>query len=198
MAAAGAILARSFPLSDGSRDARPDRASVPPHTDRQSEGFFMDYGHDLLFGTFITPAAQRPHHAVELAVVADRSGGDQIEAMGGPRRTPGEAVDALEEAISIIRKVWAAHKAGPVFFDGKHYRVSGAARGPAPAHAVEIWVGAGMPRMLRLVGRMADGWSVPIFVLGTDEAATIERFAAEVVPHTRELVAAERRAAAAA
>ena len=33
----------------------------------------MDYGHDLLFGTFITPAAQRPQHAVELAVVADRA-----------------------------------------------------------------------------------------------------------------------------
>jgi hypothetical protein len=31
----------------------------------------MDYGHDLLFGTFISPAAQRPQHAVELAV-ADR------------------------------------------------------------------------------------------------------------------------------
>jgi hypothetical protein len=31
------------------------------------------YGHELLFGTFITPAAQRPHHAVELAVVADRA-----------------------------------------------------------------------------------------------------------------------------
>jgi alkanesulfonate monooxygenase SsuD/methylene tetrahydromethanopterin reductase-like flavin-dependent oxidoreductase (luciferase family) len=302
----------------------------------------MDYRHDPLFGTFITPAAQRPHHAVELAVVADRagldlltfqdhpyqpgfldtwtlltyvaartsrvrlshnvlnlplrppvmlaraaasvdllSGGrfelgigagrvwDQIEAMGGPSRTPGEAVEALEEAIAIIREVWAADKPGPVFFDGKHYRVSGAARGPEPAHDVEIWVGAGMPRMLRLVGRMADGWSVPIrlflpggpptlaepnraidqaataagrdpsavrriltfpgrfarsrgslldgppaqwaeeladmallygvgtFVLGADEAATIERFAAEVVPRTRELVAAERQAAAA-
>jgi hypothetical protein len=24
----------------------------------------MDYGHELLFGTFITPAAQQPHHAV--------------------------------------------------------------------------------------------------------------------------------------
>jgi alkanesulfonate monooxygenase SsuD/methylene tetrahydromethanopterin reductase-like flavin-dependent oxidoreductase (luciferase family) len=303
----------------------------------------MDYGHELLFGTFISPAAHRPHHAVQLAVVADRAGldlvtlqdhpyqpgfldtwtlltyvaartsrvrighnvlnlplrqppvmlaraaasvdllsgarfelgigagrvWDQIEAMGGPRRTPGEGVDALEEAIAIVREVWAADKPGPVFFDGKHYRVSGAARGPAPAHDVEIWVGAGMPRMLRLVGRMADGWSVPIrlflpggpptlaepnraideaaaaagrdpsavpriltfpgrfstsrgglldgppaqwaeeladmalrygvgtFVLGADEAETIERFAAEVVPRTRELVAAERQAAAA-
>ena len=301
----------------------------------------MDYGHELLFGTFITPAAQRPHHAVELAVVADRAGLDLVtfqdhpyqpgfldtwtlltyvaartsrvrlshnvlnlplrppvmlaraaasvdllsggrfelgigagrvwdatEAMGGPRRTPGEAVEALEEAITIIREVWAADKPGGVFFDGKHYRAWGAPRGPAPAHDVGIWVGAGMPRMLRLVGRRADGWSVPIrlflpggpptlaepnrvideaaaaagrdpsavrriltfpgrfsrlrgglldgppaqwaeeladmalrygvgaFVLGSDEAATIERFAAEVVPATRELVAAERHAAA--
>jgi alkanesulfonate monooxygenase SsuD/methylene tetrahydromethanopterin reductase-like flavin-dependent oxidoreductase (luciferase family) len=304
----------------------------------------MDYGHDLLFGTFITPAAQRPRHAVELAVVADRAGldlvtfqdhpyqpgfldtwslltyvaartsrvrlshnvlnlplrqppamlaraaasvdllsdarfelgigagrvWDAIEAMGGPRRTPGEAVDALEEAITIVREVWAADKPGPVLFDGNHYRAWGAPRGPAPAHDVEIWVGAGMPRMLGLVGRRADGWSVPIrlflpggpptlaepnrvideaaiaagrdpsairriltfpgrfsrsqgglldgppaqwaeeladmtlrygvstFVLGADDAATIERFAAEVAPATRELVAAERYAAAAA
>lgn len=33
----------------------------------------MDYGHELLFRTFITPAVQRPHHAVELAVVADQA-----------------------------------------------------------------------------------------------------------------------------
>src|SRR5919107_5678869 len=31
---------------------------------------------------------------------------DAIEAMGGPRRTPGESVDALEEAIRIIRTLW--------------------------------------------------------------------------------------------
>ena len=37
----------------------------------------MDYGHELLFGTFM-PAAQRPHHAVELAVVADRAGLDLV------------------------------------------------------------------------------------------------------------------------
>jgi alkanesulfonate monooxygenase SsuD/methylene tetrahydromethanopterin reductase-like flavin-dependent oxidoreductase (luciferase family) len=283
-----------------------------------------DYGHDLLFGTFITPAAHRPRHAVELALVADRAGldlvtfqdhpyqpgfldtwtlltyvaartarvrlshnvlnlplrppvmlaraaasvdllsgarfelgigagrvWDAIEAMGGPRRTPGESVEALEEAITIIREVWATEKPGPVFVDGKHYRALGTARGPAPAHDVGIWVGGGMPRMLRLVGRRADGWSIPItlflpggppalaepnrlideaaqaagrdpsavrriltfpgqfaraeeladialrygvgaFVLGADEPAMIERFAAEVVPATRELVAAER------
>jgi alkanesulfonate monooxygenase SsuD/methylene tetrahydromethanopterin reductase-like flavin-dependent oxidoreductase (luciferase family) len=30
--------------------------------------------------------------------------------------------------------------------------------GPAPAHRVEIWVGAYRPRGLRLIGRLADGW----------------------------------------
>jgi hypothetical protein len=45
---------------------------------------------------------------------------------------------------------------------------------------------------------MALRYGVGAFVLGSDEAATIERFAAEVVPATRELVAAERHAAATA
>jgi alkanesulfonate monooxygenase SsuD/methylene tetrahydromethanopterin reductase-like flavin-dependent oxidoreductase (luciferase family) len=39
-------------------------------------------------------------------------------------------------------------------------------------------------------------YGVSAFVLGADDPATIERYAAEVAPATRELVAAERRAAA--
>ncbi len=31
---------------------------------------------------------------------------DAVEAMGGPRRTPGESVEALEEAIDVIRQIW--------------------------------------------------------------------------------------------
>ncbi|MFI9638778.1 LLM class flavin-dependent oxidoreductase [Micromonospora sp. NPDC051925] len=83
---------------------------------------------------------------------------DAIEANGGRRLTPGQAVDALDEAIRIIREVWAADRRGGVRVDGEHYRVVGAKRGPAPAHPVGIWVGAYKPRMLRLVGRAADGW----------------------------------------
>jgi hypothetical protein len=33
---------------------------------------------------------------------------DAIEAISGPRRSPGESVDALEEAIAINRDFWAA------------------------------------------------------------------------------------------
>jgi alkanesulfonate monooxygenase SsuD/methylene tetrahydromethanopterin reductase-like flavin-dependent oxidoreductase (luciferase family) len=81
---------------------------------------------------------------------------DAIEAMGGPRRTPTEAVEALEEAIAIIRQALAEERS--VRLDGRYYRVRNYHPGPAPAHRIEIWIGAYRPRMLRLIGRLADGW----------------------------------------
>jgi len=199
-----------------------------------------DYGHNLSFGTFITPANERPQDAVELASLTEQSGLDlvtfqdhpyqpafldtwtllswvaaktttvhlsgnvinlplrppavlaraaasldllsggrfelglgagafweAIEAMGGPRRTPGQGVDALEEAIEIIRAIWDPAGRHAVNLDGEHYRIHGAKPGPEPAHDVSIWLGAVKPRMLGLTGRKADGWlpSLPYFTL---------------------------------
>lgn len=81
---------------------------------------------------------------------------DAIEAMGGPRRTPAEAVAALAEAIEIIRALWTPGRG--VRRDGAHYRLAGAKPGPVPVHPVGIWLGAYKPRMLELTGRAADGW----------------------------------------
>jgi alkanesulfonate monooxygenase SsuD/methylene tetrahydromethanopterin reductase-like flavin-dependent oxidoreductase (luciferase family) len=81
---------------------------------------------------------------------------DAIDAAGGVRLAPGAAVDALEEAIGVIRAMWAG--AGSVRLDGVHHRAVGLHSGPAPVHPVAIWVGAYKPRMLRLTGRLADGW----------------------------------------
>ena len=190
-----------------------------------------DYGHKLLFGTFITPVAQPAMQAVELAMVADRvgldlatfqdhpyqpsfydtwtllsyvasrtkqihvsanvlnlplrqpaviarsaasldllSGGrvelgigaggfwDAIEAMGGRRLTPGQSIVALEEAIKIIREIWAAEERSGVRVNGTYYQAKGTKRGPAPAHNIGIWIGAYKPRILNLTGRVADGW----------------------------------------
>ena len=83
---------------------------------------------------------------------------DAIEAMGGTRLTPGEGVTALGEALEIIRGVWDASESSPLRVDGTFHRVNGAKRGPAPAHPIPIWLGAYKPRMLRLIGRSADGW----------------------------------------
>lgn len=81
---------------------------------------------------------------------------DGIVAEGGPRRSPGEAVVATGEAIEVMRALWSG---GPgTRREGEHYSLYGAAPGPAPAHDISVWVGAVGPRMLRLVGRTADGW----------------------------------------
>jgi alkanesulfonate monooxygenase SsuD/methylene tetrahydromethanopterin reductase-like flavin-dependent oxidoreductase (luciferase family) len=202
-----------------------------------------DYGHDLLFGSFIGPHAAQADAVVALAEVSERSGldlvtfqdhpyqpgfldtwtllsfvaartqrirlsanvlnlplrppavlaqaaasldilsggrfelglgagafWDAIEAMGGRRLTPGQAVDALEEAIGIIRASWAADERGGIFRKGDYYSVDGAKRGPAPAHDVSIWLGALKPRMLELVGRAADGWLPSLPYLGSLDA----------------------------
>lgn len=83
---------------------------------------------------------------------------DAIEAMGGTRLTPGQAVTALEEAIDLIRELWRADERRGVFTDGRYHRVHGAKRGPRPAHDLPIWIGAYKPRMLALTGRKGDGW----------------------------------------
>jgi hypothetical protein len=90
-------------------------------------------------------------------------------AAGGPRRTAGEAVTALEEAIEIIRGVWAGE--GSVSVEGEHYRIKGLHSGPAPAHPMGVWVGAYGPRMLRLTGRLGDGWLPSMGYVGPDKLA---------------------------
>jgi alkanesulfonate monooxygenase SsuD/methylene tetrahydromethanopterin reductase-like flavin-dependent oxidoreductase (luciferase family) len=83
---------------------------------------------------------------------------DQVAGYGGPRRSAGEAVEALEEAIQIMRRLWGAE--GTVEFAGAHYQLAGAKAGPLPARQLPIWLGALKPRMLELTGRLADGWSI--------------------------------------
>lgn len=288
-----------------------------------------DYGHELLFGTFVTPTAQNSRKVIDLAVTADRAGLDlvtfqdhpyqpsfldtwtllsyvaarterihvagnvinlplrppavlaravasldilsggrvdlgigagafweAVEAMGGRRLTAAQGVDALREAITLIRELWDTGTRGGVRLDGDYYQAAGAKRGPAPVHDVPIWVGAYKPRMLALTGTHGDGWlpsmeyipggvaglpglnariddaalgagrapedirrlmnfmrpsqassrdwaeelagltlnhGITAFLIGGDDQAITERYAAEVAPAVRTLVAAERR-----
>ena len=81
---------------------------------------------------------------------------DAVVGMGGPRRSPGEAVRSVEEAIEVMRLVWSEERS--LRFDGEIYRLAGMRPGPRPAHRIGIWLGVGGPRMLKLTGRLADGW----------------------------------------
>jgi alkanesulfonate monooxygenase SsuD/methylene tetrahydromethanopterin reductase-like flavin-dependent oxidoreductase (luciferase family)/FAD/FMN-containing dehydrogenase len=83
---------------------------------------------------------------------------DAMATMGAPLLTPAEAVSGLDEALDIIRGIWNTTDPSPLQVDGVHHRVFGAARGPAPAHEIPIWVGAYKPRMQRIIGRKGDGW----------------------------------------
>lgn len=79
-----------------------------------------------------------------------------VQAYGGPAWTPGQAVSALEEAIQVIRLLWSGQHG--IRFEGRYHRLAGAHSGPVPDHPVAIWLGAYKPRMLSMVGRLADGW----------------------------------------
>ncbi len=82
---------------------------------------------------------------------------DAIEGMGGRRLRPGEAVEALSEALDILRGLWDTRHA---FFshEGRFYAVPGTQPGPEPAHPISIWIGGYRRRMLELIGRKGDGW----------------------------------------
>jgi alkanesulfonate monooxygenase SsuD/methylene tetrahydromethanopterin reductase-like flavin-dependent oxidoreductase (luciferase family) len=80
--------------------------------------------------------------------------------MGGPTWTPGQALAALEEAVTVMRGMWSGEPR-PLFFEGQHYSLRGVQPGPPPAHPIPIWVGANAPRALALTGRVADGWVSP-------------------------------------
>jgi alkanesulfonate monooxygenase SsuD/methylene tetrahydromethanopterin reductase-like flavin-dependent oxidoreductase (luciferase family) len=91
----------------------------------------------------------------------------QIARMGGPDRTPKESVDALEEAIDVIRLMWSGERS--VSFEGSYYRLEDARPGPTPVHPMGIWLGAFRPRMISLAGSKADGWLPSFGVLSADE-----------------------------
>lgn len=83
---------------------------------------------------------------------------DAIKAMGGKKHSPKEAVDALIEAIDIIRGMLDLSGDDYLTFQGEYHSLKRAQRGPLPVHDVPIWLGGYKPRMLRLIGEKADGW----------------------------------------
>ncbi|MCI2423852.1 LLM class flavin-dependent oxidoreductase [Saccharopolyspora sp. K220] len=88
---------------------------------------------------------------------------ESIVAEGGPMRTAGQSIEALEEATYLIRALWTSKE--DVEFRGGYYRLGGARPGPPPLHEISIWFGAYQPRMLRVVGAIGNGWisSSPFF-----------------------------------
>jgi alkanesulfonate monooxygenase SsuD/methylene tetrahydromethanopterin reductase-like flavin-dependent oxidoreductase (luciferase family) len=91
---------------------------------------------------------------------------DAVVGMGGPRRRAGESIDALEEAVRLIRAVLDGERV--VRSAGPHYPVPGYPPGPPPAHRMQIWIGAYRRRGLDLIGRLGDGWVPSMAYLAPD------------------------------
>lgn len=96
---------------------------------------------------------------------------DGVAAMGGERRTPGEAVEALEEAIAVLRALWTPGRGARLA--GEHYELRGAKPGPFPVHPIGLWIGSYKPRMLELTGRLGNGWLPSSMYADPDQLAAM-------------------------
>ncbi|HZD74550.1 MAG TPA: LLM class flavin-dependent oxidoreductase [Actinomycetota bacterium] len=152
------VAIQDHPYMRGFLDAWTLLATLVPQTTRVA--FFPDVSNLPL-----RPPAMLAKAAASLDVLSGGrvelglgAGGyqDAIAAMGGPRRSPAQAVAALSEAIDVIRLVWGDERA--VRYQGRFYHLTGLHPGPRPPHPIGIWLGGGRPRMLALTGSKADGW----------------------------------------
>ncbi len=70
--------------------------------------------------------------------------------------TPAERYERLEDAVAILRGLWANES---FTYEGKQLSVAEGVVDPKPVDGtIPIFLGAGKPRMMRLTGRVADGW----------------------------------------
>lgn len=125
----------------------------------------------IRFGPLVSPVTFRsPVDVGRMAAQLDvLSGGRFVMGLGAgwneaehrtygiPFPHVGERFDRLEEALQVIRALWAE---GPAAFAGQFYRLDGADCLPKPARRVPILIGGGgEKRTLGLVARYADEWN---------------------------------------
>jgi len=114
----------------------------------------------------------------------------EYDAYGIDVVPPGEAVAALAEACTIIKRMWSEDR--PFDFHGRCYQLNGAICEPKPVQRPRppIMIGAGGERSaLRVVAQHADIWASPAWTAGEfrhkgavldDHCAAIGRDPAEI------------------
>jgi alkanesulfonate monooxygenase SsuD/methylene tetrahydromethanopterin reductase-like flavin-dependent oxidoreductase (luciferase family) len=79
----------------------------------------------------------------------------EFRAFGLPVRPPKEKVDALAEAIEVMRRLWSGEA---VTFRGEHYSLEAGQIAPPADRPIPLWLGVYGRRALGIAGRVADGW----------------------------------------
>lgn len=105
----------------------------------------------------------------------------EYDAHGLPYHDFGHSVAALDEALTVIRRLWTENE--PFDFDGKHVRLTGAYGCPKPVQRPHppILVGGRSAATLRVAAEHANLWNIPsgdIDVL-TERSARLDRYCAE-------------------
>jgi alkanesulfonate monooxygenase SsuD/methylene tetrahydromethanopterin reductase-like flavin-dependent oxidoreductase (luciferase family) len=80
-------------------------------------------------------------------------------AHGLPFLDTDAAVASLDEACTVIKRLWTAD--APFDFDGDHVQLTGAFCNPKPITPTAILIGGRSQATLRLVARHADIWNIP-------------------------------------
>ena len=83
-------------------------------------------------------------------------GAKAAASYGMPFADRAERIRRLEEAVTLIRLLWAG---GPVSFEGEFYRLADAYAYPVPDPIPRILIGAQSPGGVRLAARIGDGWA---------------------------------------
>jgi alkanesulfonate monooxygenase SsuD/methylene tetrahydromethanopterin reductase-like flavin-dependent oxidoreductase (luciferase family) len=84
---------------------------------------------------------------------------EEYLAYGYPFPSAGVRIDQLDEAVRLIKVMWAE---SPATWQGKYFQVSEAYSNPRPDPSPEILIGGGgEQRTLRVVARHADWWNLP-------------------------------------
>jgi alkanesulfonate monooxygenase SsuD/methylene tetrahydromethanopterin reductase-like flavin-dependent oxidoreductase (luciferase family) len=93
---------------------------------------------------------------------------EECTSYGIPFPRPLERIQRLEEAIEIIKELWTRDD---VSFSGKYYTLKDAVLNPKPVQKPHppIWTGImhGRRRMLRVIARHADAWTISSLYLPT-------------------------------
>jgi alkanesulfonate monooxygenase SsuD/methylene tetrahydromethanopterin reductase-like flavin-dependent oxidoreductase (luciferase family) len=79
---------------------------------------------------------------------------DELARLGVTPRSPAESIQAMEEAITVVRALTGGGQ--PVEFTGRFYQLRAA--DPSPEPAPPMWTGSQGPRSRAITGRLADGW----------------------------------------
>ncbi len=125
----------------------------------------LSFGHIVLCNSFRNPALLAKMAATLSVLSSGRfilgigAGwkGDEYLSYGYDFPAASVRIEALDEAVQIIRKMWTENV---VHFNGKHYKVNGGYCNPKPNPKPPIMIGgSGEKLLLKVVASQADWWN---------------------------------------